>query len=148
MRGFLRLIKRKEGYSLIEILITVAIVGLIISLGMPSYKKSVEMSRARFAWQTLKSIRNGERGYRLERGNYLDIAEGAPDATWNLIQMENPDYQRTKMGYKFSVESEGAAFSGRATRVNSAGQGLGAYTIDEAGQIQKESGADLPEVAY
>lgn len=148
IQGFPLSIERKGGYSLIELLITVAIVALVIGLGIPSYKKAVESSRARFAWQTLKSIRNGERAYKLEQGSFLAISETDPDSTWNLIQMENPGYQRTKMGYKFSVVIGGTTFTGRATRVTPSNQELGVYTIDEAGQIQKESGADLPEVTY
>ena len=140
-----RFTKNSNAFTLVEVLVVVVIVGVLTALAIPTYAKYIETSRARSAWKVLKNIRNGERTFRLESGNFLAITEAAAptaDTEWNKIQMDNPNKAQSAIGYRFWVDVASGTFSGRARRMTN----NGIYTINEAGQIQGE--ANLPTVGY
>jgi Tfp pilus assembly major pilin PilA len=131
-----------------EVLVVLAIVALLTVLTVPTYSRYIETSRARSAWKILKNIRNGERMFKLESGNFLAISEGdAPtaDSQWNKIQMDNPNKAQASIGYLCWVDVAGGTFLGRARRTANLFNGV--YTINEEGQVQITEGG-LPPVGY
>lgn len=141
-----RFTKKIKAFTLIEVLVVTIIVGILTVLAVPTYGKYIETSRARSAWKILKNIRNGERVFKLESGNFQAIDEGeAPtaDIKWNKIQMDNPNRAQASIGYRCWVDVTSGTFYGRARRITN----NGVYTINEEGQIQVTEGS-LPVVGY
>ncbi len=63
----------KQGFTLIELMITVAIIGILASIALPSYQDSVRKSRRNDAQGVLLGLANAmERHYTTNNNSYCD----------------------------------------------------------------------------
>ena len=62
-----------QGYTLIEIIVTIIVLGVIVSLAIPNYTMSVEKTKAAEGAQMLEALLNAQRRHLIE---YNDYAEG------------------------------------------------------------------------
>ncbi len=60
------------GFTLIELLVVVLIIGILAAVAVPQYQKAVEKSRAMQVLMIGKYLRDLERNYRLENGEYTE----------------------------------------------------------------------------
>lgn len=60
----------QKGFTLIEMLVVVLIIGILASIALPQYQRSIERARAAQAWQILKTIAEAERAYVLQNREY------------------------------------------------------------------------------
>ena len=67
-KGSLR--KGMAGFTLIEVLVVVLIIGILASVAMPQYNKAVEKSRATQALAILKSLYAAQETYYMANGSY------------------------------------------------------------------------------
>ena len=73
----------RQGFTLIELIVVIIIVGILASVGMTQYTKMVEKGRAAEARVVLGSLRSAEVAEYLENGSYVVLASlgiGAPAA--------------------------------------------------------------------
>ena len=71
----------KKGFTLVELIIVVIIVGILASIGLTQYNKVVEKSRAAEARMILGTLRGAEVASMYESGAYATVANlgvGAP----------------------------------------------------------------------
>lgn len=61
----------KHGFTLIELMIVVLIIGILTTIAVPQYKKTVDTSRALDAIATLQMIANANRMYQLDNNAYV-----------------------------------------------------------------------------
>ncbi len=72
---------RLRGFTLIEVMIVVAIVGVLAAIAFPSYQDSVQKSRRATAQADLQQLRQAmERHYTKNNFSYLGAATGQTDA--------------------------------------------------------------------
>ncbi len=57
----------KKGFTLVEILVVVLIIGILSSVALPNYKRSIEKTRATEAMSTVKAVNDGVYAYAAER---------------------------------------------------------------------------------
>jgi prepilin-type N-terminal cleavage/methylation domain-containing protein len=129
---------RKWGYSLVEMIITMMVVGVLISMGIPRFQQSVEQARANVAGANLQAIWSAQRLFWLQNRTYaidvhtpLDTLQAA-NPSFPLI---DPALTTTTASYTYTVTGpvDGSTFTATATRNGTSGWS-GAWTIDQNGQ--------------
>lgn len=121
----------RRGFSLTELMIVVAVMGILISMSAGRFFKGVEQSHADIAAANLRAIWTAERLYWLEYGAYTD----------DLSELEALDLIHSTIisalkPYQYNIESADAAvFTASATRSGS-GHWSGQLAIDETGTLE------------
>lgn len=67
-------LRRARGFTLIELMVTVIIVGVLAMLAVVGYRRLVTSARSTEAKQMVQSIRVAQEAYRAEVGTYADIS--------------------------------------------------------------------------
>lgn len=80
VRSKIRQKQNEAGFTLIELMIVVTIVGILATLGVVGYRKMVNSAHVGEATHMLQSIRVAQESFRAETGSYADISNSL-DAT-------------------------------------------------------------------
>lgn len=80
--------KAKQGFTLVEIMIVVLIIGLLAAIAIPNFIKARNTSREKACLNNLRQIDGAVEQYAMEK----NIAEGTA-VTWDNLQ---PDYIKAK----------------------------------------------------
>ena len=112
----------KKGFTLIEILIVVIIMGVLASIGIPQFAKALEKSKAADAREGLNHIYRAEIAYYGFRGGVYT----------NSMDELGPDVVLTKRYWNFSINLSPSAdtFTVIATRKSGSHSGQ-TITLDE-----------------
>ena len=65
-------IKSMKGFTLIEVLVVVLIIGILAAVALPQYQRAVEKSRLSEAISNMRTIQNNVKMYILEHGEISD----------------------------------------------------------------------------
>ena len=133
--------KQKSGFTLIELMIVVIIIGVLAGLAIPRFIKTAEKVRGEKAVSSLSLILTGESMYMLDYNEfandldllarYIFIGEFASDPNWTYGDPDITD----------DPADPGPDFTAIATRSGGVYSG-GTITIDEDGNIS--TGGDWP----
>ncbi|UJR80533.1 type IV pilin protein [Sandaracinus amylolyticus] len=69
--------KRRAGFTLMELMIVVTIVGVLAAIAIPAFGGYLQRARTAEAYQILGEIRQRQESYRVEFGQYANVP------TWN-----------------------------------------------------------------
>jgi prepilin-type N-terminal cleavage/methylation domain-containing protein len=131
---------KTKGYSLIEMLIAMAVFATLISMGIPHFQQSMEQSRADVAGANLRTIWSAQRLYWLENRTY------SPDLPTLLsANLIDPSLTTTTSPYTYQMASSSSTwFTATATRTGSTAW-TGTFTIAAdgtfSGTIQQSGGS-------
>ena len=122
----------RKGFTLLELLLVVTVIGILISLALPAHTKNIEKSRAGEVIATLNLIRMAEKDYFLDNNVFTaDIGN---------LNIDNPN-NITNRYFDYTITSADANnFSARATRRDGPYTG-DYYTIDKNGAIDSSNGS-------
>jgi type IV pilus assembly protein PilE len=127
--SFAPLRKRARGFTLLEVMITVAIVGILAAIALPSYADYVTRGRITEATTGLSNLRQLSEQYFLDNRSYI----GACAQYQGQIQAQ---MQTTNGTQDFLIVCGGANETASGYLLTATGQGvmLGfSYTIDQTG---------------
>ena len=80
-------IKKSKGFTLIEMLVVVLIIGILAGIALPQYNKAVERSRAAEPQIILKDMFRAQQGCLIKTG---DIFQCVSDRFWSNASFEPP----------------------------------------------------------
>ncbi len=68
----------KKGFTLLELIVVIIILGILATLGFSQYMKMVEKGRSAEARMVLGQIRTAQETYKLEQGSYASALGDLP----------------------------------------------------------------------
>ena len=131
---------KSRGFTLVELMITVGIIGVLTAVAVPSYRNHVMRSKRSEATVILLRIQSAQEKFFLQNNAYSANLAGAPPAGLGMVTV-------TEAGnYNLAVARVGNGFTATATATS--GQAYDTkcrtFTIDQNGvrQAQNSGGAD------
>lgn len=125
MRG----IKNKSGFTLLEILVVIIIVGVLASVAMPQLFRNVERSRATEAMESLGVTKRSIEACAMQFNNVFTTCN-----TYAAIGMADPSYNATTNAsshFAYTIAVAANSFTVTATR-NTVDNGVSTDTISLA----------------
>jgi type II secretory pathway pseudopilin PulG len=117
--------EKDRAITLIELITTLIIIGILAGLTLPMFARTFERTRAREARAALQQIRTGERIYR-SRENFYWQGAGNQSVNNNLHLYLDASANRN---WDYSISAGATTFTATATRTD----GGGTITIDQDG---------------
>ena len=123
-----RATRRAPGFTLVEVLITIAVIAILAAVAWPSYESYIRRSKRATAQSALMTIANREQSYLLDLRGY----------TSSLAALNFSAPQELRGDYAFTIVADNAAtprvFVATATPLNGqARNGELPLTVDQSG---------------
>jgi len=136
--------KHTFGFSLIELLIVIPIVGILASIAYPSYQESVAKARRNDAAGALQEAAQALERYYSVNGRYINSSGSLPAIYPTRVPSNGASY------YTIAVTGTPSAntYTLRASRTGSmAGDNCGNFQINQSGTLTLDSAATAYTVA-
>src|SRR5438876_476537 len=103
----------RRAASLIEVMVVLTMMGVLVAMSAPTYRRAVEQARADIAAANLKAVWSAQRLYWLEHGTFATTLT-------QLDSLLDPAVTASTTFYVYSISSAGTStFSAAATRTGS-----------------------------
>lgn len=129
----------ERGFSLIELLIVVVILGIIAAIAIPYFERAKQPANAASAVNSIRLIHSGEVSYRNVNGRYGDLA--ALVATGNLEDGRLRTGRKSNYDFNITLDADPAAnYEATATPLYEPAAS-NHYFINASGVIHTQAGA-------
>ena len=128
--------RNSKGFTLIELMIVVVIIGILAALAIPRFMRSTTKSKQSEAKQLLKQVYTMQRAYKQEFNTYALNGAVADSAAWNGFAAIGVDVM-TNARYQYAMVADANTFTCTATATGlDDDAALDVWTIDEDGDLQ------------
>ncbi len=128
--------KRREGFTLIELMIVVAIIAIIAAIAIPSLLAARISGNEASAVSSLRTLATVGEQYRTRFGSYASTLADMQTAGY----VDNVLGGGAKSGYNFTFTGGATTWSCVAAAITQGGTGERSFFIDESGVIRFETG--------
>jgi len=104
MKKIRKMMKNKKGFTLIELMVVVIIVGILAAVAIPLYTGHVAQAKASEGAALVGSVRTAELVYYAQHDGYLEVASGGGDNDPLGIDARNNKYFQD---YKVELTADG-----------------------------------------
>ncbi|MAM56243.1 MAG: type IV pilin [Salinicola sp.] len=112
-------LSRTRGFTLIELMIAVAVVGILAAIAVPSYLRYVEQAQARDAQAAMQSLAlNLERRYSQTYRYGEDTSDAVAPSTLGLSPSQSPESGTAQYGLTVAIDDGGQRYSITASRAD------------------------------
>jgi len=115
--------QNNTAFTLIEVMVVVIIIGILVSMSVPIFTKTMESAREKEARTTLELIYNAEKIYRLDKKIY------ASSFNYMTSYLNDPNTTADYYDYNLTSSDPNTSFAVTATR------GSKVLSIDQTGTI-------------
>ena len=131
---------RDLGFSLIEVIVVIVVIGIMLAVALPKYNRVVEKSRQAEALTNLAAIRGAQMRYYAENGEWA--------SDFNKLDVEDPSDDIDGYFSYYISFSESPLTVASAIRNTNKNCCFGAYTayVASSGRISKESASGYDSV--
>jgi len=134
--------RHNKGLTLLEVLVVVAIVGILAAIAIPSYNSYITRARRSEAKTVLEQVRAAQEMWRAERGSYA-IDDGNGTAIAKLTNTMGVPATIPFYNWTFTAQG-GTAFTARATPTGTQSSD-GWLSIDQNGTKTDQDGRTYPD---
>ena len=129
--------QREKGFSIIELLIVVAIISLIAAIAIPNLRKARQGANSASAVQSLRTITTAQQLFEFKNKRFGTLAELAPEGTLDVSLQAG-----SKSNYLFDITVSAGAkkFAVKATPIEGPAE-FTHYYVDETTVIRFNLGA-------
>ena len=127
--------RNKKGFTLIELMIVVAIIGILAAIAIPMYTANVNKAKLQEAVDTLGAIKDEVSNYVSDRGTYPDWPEGGGNFNLNQTNIMNalgvacPGTGDPNAKWTYRAQPGGAGYQILATGTAVVGTTLSGQTV-------------------
>jgi len=131
----------KKGFTLIELIVVVIVIGILATIAIPQYLKATEKAKGAKAKNALGLIAQAEKLARADTDTYVDCADGAFGATFiDYVELDELDAD-SDWDYDVAADNANNAFLATATRTcNGCNYDNQTISLDEAGAWTASNG--------
>lgn len=134
-------VSRSRGFTLIEVMIVVAVIGILAAIAYPSYQEHVRKARRADAQTALLELAQFMERHYTANGKYLTAANAAPDLPFDQAPK---DGGAKYYDLSFSAAPTASSYTLRAVPKGSmAGDSCGTLTLSNTGAKGQAAGASL-----
>lgn len=117
---------RTSGFTLLELLVVVIIVGILATIAVPSFTRAMERARQSEAAAFLDTVKTAEEAYYQENQKYTP--------TFTLLMVDKPANDSTKHYFRYTLTATDTTFTASAIRKSGTDTGKnpnysGPYTV-------------------
>jgi len=139
----------KDGFTLIELMVVVAIIAFLATLSIPTFSRFFSKAKRTEAYMNLSSLYAAQKAYHAEHGTYTDVLYGQKGLNWKP-EGYNGGGKSEKFAYTygFSHGAEGQQFftgnlEAPSNALSASNVGKDTFTIAAAADIDGDGKYDI-----